>query len=226
MELYFINSSWSLSWSENSPNFEISWEVVMGPHLVRNETIPHPYPISLRIIVLLSSSLLLFLRCGLLPSDFPTKILYAFVKCCMFRPYRPTKIRRQKLWWIIQIMRFLFMHFLCPHIHLSILFSEIFSSVKSPSVFCDLRLVVRWKSSWLSEDYTTFYPTLHNRRCANLKSYIIRNLCSSVMVRAQALADTQLRQDMRQKTQSCFIHDSDSSPHTEVARVCVLSHLL
>jgi hypothetical protein len=33
-------------------------------------------------------------------------------------------------------------------------------------------------------------------------------------------------QDMRQKTQSCFIRDSDSSPHTEVARVCVLSHLL
>jgi hypothetical protein len=31
-------------------------------------------------------------------------------------------------------------------------------------------------------------------------------------------------QDMRQKTQSCFIRDSDSSPHTEVARVCVLSH--
>jgi hypothetical protein len=36
----------------------------------------------------------------------------------------------------------------------------------------------------------------------------------------------QLHQDMRQKTQSCFIHDSDSSPHTEVARVYVLSHLL
>jgi hypothetical protein len=33
-------------------------------------------------------------------------------------------------------------------------------------------------------------------------------------------------QDMRQKAQSCFIRDSDSSPHTEVARVCVLSHLL
>jgi hypothetical protein len=33
-------------------------------------------------------------------------------------------------------------------------------------------------------------------------------------------------QDMRQKTQSCFIRDSDSSPHTEVARICVLSHLL
>jgi hypothetical protein len=33
-------------------------------------------------------------------------------------------------------------------------------------------------------------------------------------------------QDMRQKTQSCFIHDSHSSPHTEVARVCVLSYLL
>jgi ABC-type oligopeptide transport system ATPase subunit len=33
-------------------------------------------------------------------------------------------------------------------------------------------------------------------------------------------------QDMRQKMQSCFIRDSDSSPHTEVARVCVLSHLL
>jgi hypothetical protein len=33
-------------------------------------------------------------------------------------------------------------------------------------------------------------------------------------------------QDMRQKTQPCFIRDSDSSPHTEVARVCVLSHLL
>jgi hypothetical protein len=32
-------------------------------------------------------------------------------------------------------------------------------------------------------------------------------------------------QDMRQKMQSCFIRDSDSSPHTEVARVCVLSHL-
>jgi hypothetical protein len=31
-------------------------------------------------------------------------------------------------------------------------------------------------------------------------------------------------QDKRQKTQSCFIRDSDSSPHTEVARVCVLSH--
>jgi hypothetical protein len=28
---------------------------------------------------------------------------------------------------------------------------------------------------------------------------------------------------MRQKTQSCFIPDSDSSPHTEVARVCVFS---
>jgi hypothetical protein len=28
-------------------------------------------------------------------------------------------------------------------------------------------------------------------------------------------------QDMRQKTQSCFIRDSDSSLHTEVARVCV-----
>jgi hypothetical protein len=40
----------------------------------------------------------------------------------------------------------------------------------------------------------------------------------------------QLRQvkhkDMRQKTQSCFICDSDSSPHTEVARVCVLSRFL
>jgi hypothetical protein len=33
-------------------------------------------------------------------------------------------------------------------------------------------------------------------------------------------------QDMRQKTQSCFIRDSDSSPHTKVARVCVLPHLL
>jgi hypothetical protein len=33
-------------------------------------------------------------------------------------------------------------------------------------------------------------------------------------------------QDMRQKTQSYFIHDSDLSPHTEVARVCVLSHHL
>jgi hypothetical protein len=33
-------------------------------------------------------------------------------------------------------------------------------------------------------------------------------------------------QDMRQKTQCCFIRDSDSSPHTEVACVCVLSHLL
>jgi hypothetical protein len=33
-------------------------------------------------------------------------------------------------------------------------------------------------------------------------------------------------QDMRQKTQSCFIRDSNSSPLTEVARVCVLSHLL
>jgi hypothetical protein len=31
-------------------------------------------------------------------------------------------------------------------------------------------------------------------------------------------------QDMRQKTQPCFIRDSDSSPHTEVARVCVLSY--
>jgi hypothetical protein len=28
------------------------------------------------------------------------------------------------------------------------------------------------------------------------------------------------------KTQSCFIYDSDSSPHTEVTRVCVISHLL
>jgi hypothetical protein len=33
-------------------------------------------------------------------------------------------------------------------------------------------------------------------------------------------------QDMRQKTHSCFIRESDSSPHTEVARVCALSHLL
>jgi hypothetical protein len=33
-------------------------------------------------------------------------------------------------------------------------------------------------------------------------------------------------QDIRQKMQSCVIRDSDSSPHTEIARVCVLSHLL
>jgi hypothetical protein len=33
-------------------------------------------------------------------------------------------------------------------------------------------------------------------------------------------------QDMRQKKQPCFIRDSDSSPHTEVARICVLSQLL
>jgi hypothetical protein len=33
-------------------------------------------------------------------------------------------------------------------------------------------------------------------------------------------------QDLRQKMQSCFIRDSDSSPHTEVARVCVLSSSL
>jgi hypothetical protein len=30
---------------------------------------------------------------------------------------------------------------------------------------------------------------------------------------------------MRQKTQSCFIRDSDSSPHTEVARASVLKDL-
>jgi cobalamin biosynthesis protein CobD/CbiB len=52
----------------------------------------------------------------------------------------------------------------------------------------------------------------------------------SVMVASRSAAAHQLRQDkhqdMRQKTQSCFIRDSDSSPQTEVARVCVLSHLL
>jgi hypothetical protein len=48
-------------------------------------------------------------------------------------------------------------------------------------------------------------------------------------VRVRAAAH-QLRQDkhqdMRQKTQFYFIRDSDSGPHTEVARVCVLSYLL
>jgi hypothetical protein len=48
-----------------------------------------------------------------------------------------------------------------------------------------------------------------------------------ILLRAAA---HQLRQDKhqywRQKTQSCFIRDSDSSPHTEVARVCVLLYLL
>jgi hypothetical protein len=50
---------------------------------------------------------------------------------------------------------------------------------------------------------------------------------ASVNVRAAA---HQLHQDkhqnMKQKTQSCFIRDSDWSSHTEVARVCLLSHLL
>jgi hypothetical protein len=45
----------------------------------------------------------------------------------------------------------------------------------------------------------------------------------------RAAAD-QLRQDkhqdMRQKTQSCFIRDWDSSPHTEVEFVYILSHIL
>jgi hypothetical protein len=50
---------------------------------------------------------------------------------------------------------------------------------------------------------------------------------SSSRIRAAA---HQLRQDkhqdMRETTQSCFIRDSDSSPHTEVARACVSAHLL
>jgi hypothetical protein len=60
-----------------------------------------------------------------------------------------------------------------------------------------------------------------------------RNIISSLPIAVAATrraAAHQLRQDkhqdMRQKTQSCFVRDSDSSPHTEVATVCVLSHLL
>jgi hypothetical protein len=37
-------------------------------------------------------------------------------------------------------------------------------------------------------------------------------------------AAQQMRQDKRQKTQSCFIRDSDSSPHTEVARTRRKTH--
>jgi hypothetical protein len=51
--------------------------------------------------------------------------------------------------------------------------------------------------------------------------------CLKAELRAAA---HQLRQDKHQdtsqKTLSCFIRDSDSSPHTEVARFRVLSHLL
>jgi hypothetical protein len=54
-------------------------------------------------------------------------------------------------------------------------------------------------------------------------------ICASVLHATLRAAAHQLRQDklqdMRQKTQSCFIRDSDSSPHTEVACVCVLSYL-
>jgi hypothetical protein len=69
-------------------------------------------------------------------------------------------------------------------------------------------------------------PDLGSKPATNCLSYGMTTI-QTTRVRAAA---HQLRQDkhqdMRQKTQSCFIHDSDSSPHTEVARVCVLSHLL
>jgi hypothetical protein len=49
--------------------------------------------------------------------------------------------------------------------------------------------------------------------------------CESLRAAAPKLRQDK-HQDMRQKTQSCIIRDSDLSRHTEVARVCVLSHLL
>jgi hypothetical protein len=63
--------------------------------------------------------------------------------------------------------------------------------------------------------------------CLNSLGRSVKKVLNSLIVRPAA---HQLRQDKhqdaRQKTQSCFIRDSDSNPHTEVARVCVLSHLL
>jgi hypothetical protein len=61
--------------------------------------------------------------------------------------------------------------------------------------------------------------------CPNENSYILERVLSSFRAAAHQMRQDK-HQDMRQKTQSCFIRDSNSSPHTKVARVCVLSHLL
>jgi hypothetical protein len=61
-------------------------------------------------------------------------------------------------------------------------------------------------------------------RMITLYVFIIKVQCRIRAAAHQLRQDK--HQDMKQKTQSCFIRDSDSSPHSELERVCVLSHLL
>jgi hypothetical protein len=62
----------------------------------------------------------------------------------------------------------------------------------------------------------------------SIKTWGKRRSLASFVIQTRVRTPTASRQASRheKKTQSCFIRDSDSSPHTEVARVCVLSHLL
>jgi hypothetical protein len=94
--------------------------------------------------------------------------------------------------------------------------------------------VFHWKETELCIAQFVFrqYSVRLSRNELSRKYHSVRVKPKTLSTRLYYLraAAHQLRQDkhqdMRQKTQSCFIRDSDWSPHTEVARVCVLSHLL
>jgi len=59
----------------------------------------HYYPISIRSILILFSHLHLDLPCGLLPSDFPTKIMFTI---CPSHP--PLIDRPNNIWWTVQVV--------------------------------------------------------------------------------------------------------------------------